>query len=74
MLLRWQSKPRFDASRPASGRLPAKSGRPPNGRKAATQPFCVWLLFAVGCCFLSKLGDINKHANFTEMPAGRFSV
>lgn len=23
MLLRWQSKPRFDASRPASGRLPA---------------------------------------------------
>lgn len=25
MLLRWQSKPRFDASRPASGRLPAKS-------------------------------------------------
>jgi len=27
MLLRWQSKPRFDASRPASGRLPATSGR-----------------------------------------------
>lgn len=26
MLLRWQSKPRFDASRPASGRLPARSG------------------------------------------------
>lgn len=23
MHLRWQSKPRFDASRPASGRLPA---------------------------------------------------
>jgi hypothetical protein len=27
MLLRWQSKPRFDASWPASGRLPARSGR-----------------------------------------------
>jgi len=26
MLLRWLNKQRFDASRPASGRLPARSG------------------------------------------------
>lgn len=26
MLLRWQSKPKFDVSRPASGRLPTNSG------------------------------------------------
>lgn len=27
MPLRWRSKPRFDVPRPASGRLPARSGR-----------------------------------------------
>ena len=28
MPLRWQNKPRFDASRPASGRLPARNSYP----------------------------------------------
>jgi len=53
MLLRWQSKPRLDTSRPASGHLPAMRGRPPTAalqrvnycliRKPISTSRCAWV-------------------------------
>jgi hypothetical protein len=63
MRLRWASKPKFDLSRPASGRLPAMkrhSPAPSFGHSNVTLTQEAAIQFESICCFISPLASTKR--------------